>query len=515
MVKNNPGVELTKREKEIFKELKNFAARREPPVVLRVAGGWVRDKLMGKKCSDIDIALDCDSGKNFAKEFRDFIKKESGSNIYGYHVISHNHEKAKHLETASMVYMGVSLDFVALRSEEYGNTRIPMTTVGTPLQDAERRDITINSLFYNLNTKKVEDHTGKGLADLQKKVIRTPVNPKKTFMDDPLRVLRVLRFAAKLWFTIAPEVLDSLHDQEVVQRLGQIISRERIGQETKKTFECPGYGRVLGPMVDTGIIGVIFEDVTVERNTLIRYYNVSSQSSYKKKTKYVSICPAEQKYVVNLFSVFQFFFRVADRRQAEDQLTKLLKKRLVWSNAQASVLVQTYRHAMFLSDTFGSVSYETRNLTEKKAVLVRICRELKEAYPWVRDVYHYSFQALNEHGPLLSPIDFVRLHEDIFLHGFQEAASVARVVTAREILSYPGLDVPIRMVGTYLEKAVEISLVHKITDKKEVLEMLLEHRLTEAASFQPTAPSKPPKNKGEARTNKKNKQEAPGKKEKR
>lgn len=69
--------------------------------------------------------------------------------------------------------------------------------MGTPVEDAFRRDFTINALFYNINEDKVEDFTNKGLEDMQKKILRTPLCPIKTFIDDPLRILRGFRFAAR------------------------------------------------------------------------------------------------------------------------------------------------------------------------------------------------------------------------------------------------------------------------------------------------------------------------------
>lgn len=74
--------------------------------------------------------------------------------------------------------------------------------MGTPLEDALRRDFTINSLFYNINTKQVEDYTERGLSDIANRVIRTPLEPLITFTDDPLRVLRCFRFRARFNFDI-------------------------------------------------------------------------------------------------------------------------------------------------------------------------------------------------------------------------------------------------------------------------------------------------------------------------
>jgi tRNA nucleotidyltransferase (CCA-adding enzyme) len=92
----------------------------------------------------------------------------------------------------------VFIDLVNLRSEEYAaDSRVPVIEIGTPEQDAMRRDLTVNALFYNINTGQIEDLTGKGISDLQARICRTPLDPLQTFMDDPLRVLRAVRFARR------------------------------------------------------------------------------------------------------------------------------------------------------------------------------------------------------------------------------------------------------------------------------------------------------------------------------
>lgn len=114
-------------------------------------------------------------------------------------------EQSKHLEVATVTIDGLMVDLVHLRSEEYSNdSRIPSTTFATPEEDASRRDMTINALFYNLHTRSVEDFTGRGLADLEAGVVRTPLEPLQTFMDDPLRVLRAVRFACEFNYTLDP-----------------------------------------------------------------------------------------------------------------------------------------------------------------------------------------------------------------------------------------------------------------------------------------------------------------------
>ena len=112
--------------------------------------------------------------------------------------------------------MGLECDFVGLRSETYTDSRIPdQVQLGTPEEDALRRDLTINSLFYNVHTRQVEDYTGRGLSDLASKVARTPLPPKQTFEDDPLRVLRCIRFASRFDLSVADEVTEAIKQPEI------------------------------------------------------------------------------------------------------------------------------------------------------------------------------------------------------------------------------------------------------------------------------------------------------------
>jgi len=123
-------------------------------------------------------------------------------------VIKANSEKSKHLETATLRIQGVPIDFVNLRSEKYTDiSRVPEIYVGTAEEDAFRRDLTINALFYNINEDKIEDFTGRGITDLQNCIIRTPLEPLETFLDDPLRVIRAIRFANRFQFRLTPELL--------------------------------------------------------------------------------------------------------------------------------------------------------------------------------------------------------------------------------------------------------------------------------------------------------------------
>lgn len=187
-----PTINLTDNESEIF-DLFLEAAREDLPVgaaplVVRVVGGWVRDKLLGLESNDIDIALETCSGQEFARRVNRVLSRRGGE-THRVGVIAANPEQSKHLETATVLVNDVWIDCVNLRTESYADSsRIPEIRCGTPQEDAIRRDFTINALFFNINTNQIEDFSGSGLADIQRRVIRTPLPPMITFNDDPLRV---------------------------------------------------------------------------------------------------------------------------------------------------------------------------------------------------------------------------------------------------------------------------------------------------------------------------------------
>ena len=117
--------------------------------------------------------------------------------------IAANPEQSKNLETATARVLGYDLDFVNLRKEVYeGESRIPVMSFGTPLEDAQRRDMTVNALFYNVHSQQIEDWTQSGLDDMREGLVRTPMEPETTFTDDPLRILRCVRFASRFHYTI-------------------------------------------------------------------------------------------------------------------------------------------------------------------------------------------------------------------------------------------------------------------------------------------------------------------------
>lgn len=216
-------------EKNLFSLLKNVVKEKSPDTTLRVAGGYVRDKLLGKDSNDIDIAVDNMTGEQFANLVTQYMS-EHGLKAGNVSVVEANPDQSKHLATAMVKIFGLPIDFVNLRTETYSDSRIPTMQFGTAEEDAQRRDLTINSLFYNINTGKIEDFVG-GAEDLQNRIARTPTDPVQTFLDDPLRILRTIRFAARYGLSLDPAIIEAAHRPDVRQAFLNKISQERIWTE--------------------------------------------------------------------------------------------------------------------------------------------------------------------------------------------------------------------------------------------------------------------------------------------
>lgn len=246
---NHLKIELDHKEIQIINVLRDYVgffnesqSNSSSPLTLRITGGWVRDKLLGRPSHDIDIGIDHQSGETFVNGLKSWLEDQSnnkeaeqGAHISKIHKIKMNPSKSKHLETCTINLFGLDIDFVNLRSETYSmESRIPIIESGTPSQDAHRRDATLNSLFYNLDSLQVEDLTGKGIEDLNNGILRTPLEPIRTFLDDPLRCLRLIRFASTYEFKIEKDTLNAMGLDEIKDSLNTKISRERIGVELKK-----------------------------------------------------------------------------------------------------------------------------------------------------------------------------------------------------------------------------------------------------------------------------------------
>jgi len=242
-------IDIPEQHTKLFKTIGKAADELEQPAY--VVGGYVRDvyldRLNRSDSTDIDFVT-VGSGIRLAKS----VAKKLGSKDV---------TVFKKFGTAQVKHNGLDLEFVGARKESYRrDSRKPIVEDGTLNDDQLRRDLTINALSWSLNkeTFGMLQDPFHGVQDLKNKVIRTPIDPEKTFEDDPLRMMRAVRFAAQLKFTIADETFTAI--QEMAHRLS-IISKERIIEELNKVVltQKPSYGFEL--LLKTGLLEQFFPEM--------------------------------------------------------------------------------------------------------------------------------------------------------------------------------------------------------------------------------------------------------------
>ena len=223
----------TKLQNPIFKRISNISA--ELHTDSYVVGGYVRDLFLKRENKDIDIVT-VGSGIELAYATAKSLGiDEKNINIF------------KNYGTAMFRYQGVDIEFVGARKESYSQqSRNPVVETGSLQDDQNRRDFTINAMAISLKESDFGELIDpfNGLEDLREKIIRTPLDPTVTFSDDPLRILRAVRFASQLSFAIDANTYEGLHSQS--HRI-DIVSKERIVDELHKILlsKKPSVGLLL------------------------------------------------------------------------------------------------------------------------------------------------------------------------------------------------------------------------------------------------------------------------------
>ena len=217
-----------------------------------VIGGYVRDLLIGRPSKDIDIVV-LGNGIDLARKVAARIDGKLPVNVF------------KNFGTAMFRYGSDNIEFVGARRESYSrDSRKPVVEDGTLQDDQQRRDFTINALAISLNRETYGQLIDPfdGLRDMERQTIRTPLNPNITFSDDPLRMMRAIRFATQLGYTIAGDTFEAIAGNR--ERI-RIISKERISEEIHKIILSPrpSFGFLL--LEKSGLLELVFPELAALR----------------------------------------------------------------------------------------------------------------------------------------------------------------------------------------------------------------------------------------------------------
>ena len=236
-------INCTDKELAIFNKIAAAAQKLQLPCY--VIGGFVRDKIIGRNTKDIDVVCIGD-GIGLAHAVAQQFAHKPAVNYF------------KNFGTAQFNIDDVDLEFVGARKESYTyDSRKPQVAAGNLKDDQDRRDFTINALAISLN----KDNFGElidpfnGISDIENRIIKTPLLPAQTFSDDPLRMMRAIRFAAQLNFTIEEKTFIAIGENK--ERI-KIVSGERIADELNKILMCqkPSIGFDL--LFKSGLLKIIF-----------------------------------------------------------------------------------------------------------------------------------------------------------------------------------------------------------------------------------------------------------------
>lgn len=249
--------------KNIINELKQLITSTKFEGKTYCVGGCCRDMILGNEIKDIDIVIELPNGGIELAEYLYKNKKLSG-NIITYPTYGTAMFRLRN-------YKDIEIEAVHTRSEKYPdrNSRNPVQDYGTIKEDCFRRDLTINALYYNISEDKLVDVCGKSLDDINNRIINTPCDPNLTYQDDPLRILRCVRFATRYGWDININVYQALKDN--IDRL-TIISNERMTSEFDKIISDKNYFKGL----------VILEDIDAFKYILSPFGYIKNKFHYPK-----------------------------------------------------------------------------------------------------------------------------------------------------------------------------------------------------------------------------------------
>lgn len=242
-----------------------------------VVGGYVRDLFLERPSKDIDVVV-VGSGIAVAEELKRMLGKKAHISVF------------RNFGTAQVKYKGMEVEFVGARKESYSHdSRKPIVEDGTLEDDQNRRDFTINALAVCLNKERFGELIDPfdGIADMEDGIIRTPLDPDITFSDDPLRMLRCVRFATQLRFFIDDETFDALTRN--AHRI-KIISGERIADEMNKIMMTAQPSRGFVDLHRCGLLELIIPELTALDNVEARNGKAHKNNFYHTLEVLDNIC---------------------------------------------------------------------------------------------------------------------------------------------------------------------------------------------------------------------------------
>jgi len=369
-----------------------------------VVGGYVRDLLLKRPSKDVDLVVD-GFGLEGGIQAAEFIARQLG--IYrkdSNPVIFPRFGTAK--LTIKLPSGPFDIEFVAPRKEQYTpGSRKPLVSAGTIHDDAHRRDFTINALFKNLSSGEVMDLTGRSLIDLEKKIIQTTSDPDWIFQEDPLRILRAIRFAFKYNFDLPLSVIRAIKRNAAKLK---DISAERIQDELNKILVTEKPSRAIRMFEITGILNIVFPEL--QKLVGMKQNAFHKHDAFRHTLNVLDNVPADT--TLRLSALFHDIGKAATRTNNNGRI-----QFLGHAEAGAKITQEIMRRLKYTNDDINRVS-----------ALVKHHMDLKSAGPDAEQIQDktlrkFIYRVADKLEPLLK-----LMHADNISHS--DAASMPRQIDA-------------------------------------------------------------------------------------
>ena len=437
-------------------------------------GGCVRDDIMGLEIKDIDLAVTLPDG---GIRLAEWLEQNGHTSI---HVVTYPTYHTAMFRLSD--FPDEELEAVQTRKEKYNDhsSRNPITAFGTIEEDCMRRDLTINALYRNISTDEIIDITGHGLDDIRNHIIRTPADPDLTYDDDPLRILRCIRFASRYGWTIEPDTWDGMLRN--VHRL-DIISRERIRDEFEKMLSCAHPVMAMELLRESFAMHYVIPELEETYDMAQNVYHFGTVWEHTMKVL-ENIAAVTNRSDLRLAALLHDIGKVRTREQREDGNVHFINHELVGANMVKEMMTCL----KFPNRTIDSVSFLTRyhmmcKLWEdmRRSKLDRKIRKLQyicgteQRFDDLMMLIHADNMAHAEGSCLPDQVPFIKkrtsemMAEDTAMFGFKLCLS------GNEIMDMKGLS-PGPMVKECQEFLMKLAFVNPKRDKEEFIKHLKGYR---------------------------------------
>ena len=343
---------------EIRDRLKTLISGTEFENRVFFVGGCCRDDIMGCEIKDIDISVALpDGGIRLAQWLHAEGHTVSEPSVF------HDYHTAK-FRLAE--YPEIELESVQTRKESYPDreSRNPVTSYGTQEEDCMRRDLTVNALYQNVSTGEIVDITGKGLDDIRDHIIRTPGDPYRTYDEDPLRILRCVRFAARFGWEIEKETLAAMKD--MVPRMS-ILTPARISEEFLKMLQDDRPAMAVELLCSIGAVEYVLQEMP--SNAAIRALRTLSLETADMRLRLATLLYGSQRARDIMDRLRLSIAEVSDITFLIQSCSTVLQ----WETVEDS-RIREMQYKCFTADRFKEVLLLAASLSDGEAKMIEIKR---------------------------------------------------------------------------------------------------------------------------------------------